>query len=55
MISGIAWVSELVGIAGGADIFPEPAGHKAARDRIVTAADVIARAPPDTRPRATAS
>jgi iron complex transport system substrate-binding protein len=45
MISGIAWVSELVGIAGGVDIFADRAGGKSARERIVTAADVIERAP----------
>jgi iron complex transport system substrate-binding protein len=45
MISGIQWVSELVAIAGGEDIFPERAAHKAAKDRIVTAQDVIARDP----------
>ncbi len=31
MISGIGWVSELVGIAGGDDIFPERAAHKGLR------------------------
>jgi iron complex transport system substrate-binding protein len=45
MISGIRWVSELIEIAGGIDIFADRAGCKSARDRIVTAADVIARAP----------
>jgi iron complex transport system substrate-binding protein len=45
MISGIAWVSELIGIAGGTDIFAELAGCKSAKDRIVTADQVIARAP----------
>jgi iron complex transport system substrate-binding protein len=45
MISGIAWVSELIGIAGGADIFPELAACKAAKDRIVTTEEVICRAP----------
>lgn len=45
MISGIAWVSELIEAAGGADIFPERAPCKSARDRIVTADDVIRRAP----------
>jgi len=45
MISGIQWVSELVAIAGGEDIFPERALHKAAKDRIVSADDVIARDP----------
>lgn len=45
MISGIAWVSELVAIAGGVDIFPELAGCKSAKDRITTPDDVIGRAP----------
>jgi iron complex transport system substrate-binding protein len=45
MISGIRWVSELVAVAGGDDIFPELAVKKSAKDRIVTAEDVIACAP----------
>lgn len=45
MISGIAWVSELIGIAGGTDIFPELAQGKSAKDRFVTPDDVIRRAP----------
>jgi iron complex transport system substrate-binding protein len=45
MISGIAWVSELIHIAGGEDAFPELAGMKSAKDRIVTTEQVIARAP----------
>jgi iron complex transport system substrate-binding protein len=45
MISGIAWVSELVGIAGGTDIFAELAACRSAKDRIVTTEQVIARAP----------
>jgi iron complex transport system substrate-binding protein len=45
MISGIAWVSELIAIAGGTDIFPELAGCKSAKDRITTPEAVIARAP----------
>jgi iron complex transport system substrate-binding protein len=45
MISSIAWVSELIGIAGGSDIFAELAQHKSARDRIVTGEAVIARNP----------
>jgi iron complex transport system substrate-binding protein len=45
MISGIAWVSELIEIAGGTDIFAELARYKSARDRIVTADQIIARAP----------
>ena len=45
MISGIAWVSELIDAAGGADIVPELAPCKSARDRIVTCDPVIRRAP----------
>ncbi len=45
LISGISWVSELVGIAGGIDIFPEKASGKAAKERIVSQADVIERQP----------
>jgi iron complex transport system substrate-binding protein len=45
MISGIGWVSELVEIAGGVDVFPNLAGGKSAKDRIVTADAVIAAAP----------
>jgi len=45
MITGIKWVSELVEIAGGREAFPELAGHKSARDRIVTPAQVIEAAP----------
>ena len=45
-ISAIRWVSELIGIAGGDDIFPELAAASLGRDRILTdAAEVIARAP----------
>ncbi|HLS58296.1 MAG TPA: cobalamin-binding protein [Paracoccaceae bacterium] len=45
MISGIGWVSELIGIAGGQDVFPHLAGEKSAKDRIVTPEQVIAAAP----------
>ncbi len=45
MISGIAWVSELIEIAGGTDIFGDLAERKSAKDRIVSAEDVISRAP----------
>lgn len=45
MISGIGWVSELIEIAGGTDIFADLAGEAAAKDRIVTSAQVIARRP----------
>ena len=45
MISGIKWVSELIEIAGGTEVFPALAGNKSARDRIVPAEAVIAAAP----------
>ncbi len=47
MISGIRWVSELVGIAGGDDIFPERATQSLARSRIVADAQEIIDAQPD--------
>ena len=45
MISGIGWVSELVEAAGGIDVFKNLASHKGAKDRIVTAEQVIAAKP----------
>ena len=45
LISGIGWVSELIEIAGGEDAFPQLRHQKAAKDRIVMPADVIAAAP----------
>ena len=46
MISGIRWVSELVGIAGGDDVFPELAASSLARGRIVAdPGEVVRRAP----------
>jgi iron complex transport system substrate-binding protein len=45
LISGIRWVSELIEIAGGIDVFDERSHATSARDRIVVAADVIAAAP----------
>jgi iron complex transport system substrate-binding protein len=46
MISAIRWVSELVGVAGGDDIFPQRAIASLGRDRIVEGGDeVIAMAP----------
>lgn len=45
-ISAIGWVSELIGIAGGDDIFPECAASSLAKGRILEDGDaVIARAP----------
>ena len=45
MISGIAWVSELIEASGGIDIFADRAAGKSAQDRIVAASEVIARMP----------
>ncbi len=45
MISGIAWVSELIEAAGGIDVFPQLAERKNAKDRIVSADAVIAARP----------
>ncbi|MED5621640.1 cobalamin-binding protein [Ideonella sp. BN130291] len=46
LISGIGWVSELVGVAGGDDIFPELAEKSHGKDRIVQdPLEVVRRAP----------
>jgi iron complex transport system substrate-binding protein len=45
MISAIGWVSELIEAAGGIDVFADRATCKSAKDRIVTAEDVIRSAP----------
>lgn len=45
MISGIAWVSELIELAGGRDIFPELKAGRAASERFVNSSQVIERDP----------
>jgi iron complex transport system substrate-binding protein len=45
IISGIRWVSELIEIAGGLDIFPELRTQPAARGRFVSASEIAARQP----------
>jgi iron complex transport system substrate-binding protein len=45
MISGLRWVSELIEAAGGIEVFPQLAVRKNAKDRIVSADDVIGAAP----------
>lgn len=45
LISGIAWVSELIELAGGQDIFRELRTCQSAAERVVSAGDVIARDP----------
>jgi iron complex transport system substrate-binding protein len=45
LISAIRWVSELVETAGGIDIFADRSNRGAAKDRVVTAEEVVARQP----------
>ena len=45
MISGIGWVSELIAVAGGIDVFDHLAACKSAKQRIVLPEAVIAAAP----------
>lgn len=45
LISGIGWVSELIDIAGGEDVFTALRACQAAKDRIVPAQSVIDAAP----------
>jgi iron complex transport system substrate-binding protein len=46
-ISCIRWVSELIEIAGGRDIFPERAAASLARDRILADSNEVIRRAPD--------
>jgi iron complex transport system substrate-binding protein len=46
-ISGIRWVSELLGIAGGDDVFPELAAMPMGKDRIIADGSEIVRRNPD--------
>lgn len=46
-ISAIAWVSELLGIAGGNDCFPELAGESLGKNRIIADGTEIVRRNPD--------
>ncbi|MEM8550738.1 MAG: ABC transporter substrate-binding protein [Pseudomonadota bacterium] len=45
MIAGIGWVSELIEIAGGVDVFADRRSAQAAKDRIVADEAVIAAGP----------
>lgn len=47
LISGIGWVSELIGIAGGDDVFAELARHPGARERIIADPQQVVVAAPD--------
>ena len=46
-ITGIRWVSELIGIAGGEDVFPELAAQPLGKDRIIADPLEIVRRAPD--------
>ncbi len=46
-ITGIRWVSELVGIAGGDDVFPERAACALGKDRILADPGEVVRRAPD--------
>jgi iron complex transport system substrate-binding protein len=45
LISGIRWVSELIEIAGGEDIFAELRSQQAGKDRIISPQEVLRRNP----------
>ncbi len=47
MISGIGWVSEIIGIAGGIDVFADRASSGLAKDRIVADPMEVVRRRPD--------
>lgn len=47
LISGIGWVSELIGIAGGDDVFPELAAEAGAKGRIIANPAEVASRDPD--------
>ncbi len=47
LISGIHWVSELVEIAGGSDVFPELAEQSLGKDRIIADPGEVIRRSPD--------
>lgn len=47
LISGIGWVSELTGLAGGDDCFPELAKESSAKQRIIADPTEVVRRAPD--------
>lgn len=47
LISGISWVSELVGVAGGDDCFPELAAEALGKNRIIADPGEVIRRNPD--------
>ncbi len=47
IITGIRWVAELIGIAGGQDVFPELSREPLAKHRILANGDEVVRRAPD--------
>ena len=47
LISGIQWVSEIIQIAGGIDIFPELNNESLAKNRIINNPDLVVQRNPD--------
>ncbi len=47
LMSGIGWVSELISLAGGDDVFADRASQQAANGRIIADADEVVRRAPD--------
>jgi iron complex transport system substrate-binding protein len=47
LISGIQWVSELVEIAGGVEVFPEYSQQSLAKNRIIEEPDMVIKKNPD--------
>lgn len=47
LISGIQWVSEIVELAGGVDIFPEFSREPLAKNRIIADPDLVVKRNPD--------
>ena len=45
LVAGIRWVSELIEIAGGQDVFAELREGRSARERVVSPAEVVRRDP----------
>ena len=45
LIAGIRWVSEVIEIAGGRDVFAELRAQRSAKDRVVTADEIVQRDP----------
>ena len=47
LMSGIGWVAELIGIAGGTDAFPDLSAHPGAKERIIGDPQEVVRRAPD--------